>query len=112
MAHILLGYGFALMTAVLVIAGDYFIKLAADAGQSLLSVHFLCGAVLYLGSAAMWPGSLKKITLSQAGVAYSVLTLLAACLLGVVMFGEKLYPREFLGIGFACAAMFLVVRVS
>ncbi len=112
MTHIFLGYGFALLTALLVIAGDYFIKLAADEGRSIISVQFLCGAVLYLGSAAMWFGSVKQITLLQAGVAYSVLTLLAICALGVVVFGEKLFAREVLGIGCACAAMVLMVRVS
>ena len=106
------GYGFALATAIFVIFGDYYIKLAADAGRSLVSLHFLLGAVLYVGSAMLWYGSLRHITLAQAGVAYSMLTLLAVCLLGVLVFGEKLYARELLGIGCAILSMFLMVRFS
>ncbi len=112
MMSILAGYGFALATAIFVIIGDYYIKLAADAAGSLVSLHFLLGAMFYIGSAAMWYGSMRQITLAQAGVAYSMLTLLAVCLLGVLVFGEKLYAREVLGIGCAMLSMILMVRFS
>ena len=109
---VLLVYGFALLTAAFVIAGDYFIKLAADAGSTLISVYFAIGAVLYLGSAAMWYGSMRQITLAQAGVAYSMLTLLAVCALGIFVFGERLQAKEVVGIGCALLSMVLMVRFT
>ncbi|MEL6101892.1 MAG: hypothetical protein AAFV87_03955 [Pseudomonadota bacterium] len=112
MAGLLLGYGFALLTAVIVLGGDFLIKIAADGRMSLLSTYVLGGCLLYGASAVMWYFSMRHATLAQAGVAYSMLTLLALCLIGVVYFDERIYTREVLGIGCALAAMVLMVRIA
>lgn len=109
---IIIGYGFALLTATLAIVGDYYIKLAADSGRSLISIYFTLGALFYIGSAAMWFGSLRQIGLAQAGVAYSMLTLLAVCAMGVLLFEEKLQMREVCGVICALLSMILMVRFS
>lgn len=111
MLNIALGYTFALMTAIAVIAGDYFIKVAADDALSIFSRPFLVGSSLYVVSAIMWYGSMRHVSLAQAGVAYSMLTLLAVCILAAVVFGETIGGREVLGIGLALFSMFLMVRI-
>lgn len=110
MLNITVGYGFAFMTAIAVLAGDYFIKVAADDTQTMISRPFLMGICLYAVSAALWFGSMRFVGLIQAAVAYSMLTLLAMCIMGVVVFGEILNPREYLGITFALLSMTLMVR--
>ncbi len=109
---ILIGFSFTLLTAVVVIFGDYIIKIAADEGQSFVSPLVIAGCVLYAVSALMWFLALQHVSLSQAGVAFSMLTLLALCIIGVMCFGEKLYLREYAGIGCAMLAMILMVRVA
>ena len=109
---VLIGYSFALLTAGLTIAGDYYIKVAADSGRSMVSPSFAIGALLYFGAAAMWFISLTQIGLAQAGVAFSMLTLVAVCLLGVFAFDEKLHLKEALGICFALFSMCLMVRFT
>lgn len=106
-------YGFALTasTAFIVIIGDYLIKTAVDNGQSAGSLPVFTGCTLYAVSALLWYFALKHVTLSQAGVGFSMITLIALCALGVLRFGETLEFREFAGIGCALAAMLLMVRV-
>ncbi len=112
MSSVLFGFFFSLFTALIVIIGDYLIKLAADGGHSVTSVLVLSGCGLYAVSAILWFISLHHITLSQAGVAFSMFSLLALCAIGVTMFDETLQAREFAGIGFALLAMVLMVRVA
>lgn len=106
------GFSFALFTALIVILGDYLIKLAVDAGQKVTSPLVLTGCALYAVSALLWYFSLRHVTLAQAGVAYSMFTLLALCFIGAVSFGEQLYFREYAGIACALLAMVLMVRVA
>ena len=112
MSHLVLGMTFSLLTAIIVIAGDLALKVAADTGKPMLSSLVLAGMGIYAVSALFWFYAMRNITLAQAGVAYSMLTLLALCLIGVVWFDEKLYLREFAGIACALAAMILMVRVT
>ena len=93
------GFGFIAVTALVVIAGDYLLKLAADRGLPVIS-------------ALLWFGAMRHLTLGMAGVAYSMLTLVALALIGAVMFGERLGLRECAGIGCALTAMLLMVRVE
>ncbi|WP_370399821.1 EamA family transporter [Sulfitobacter sp. JB4-11] len=109
---ITLGLTFTFCTAILVIFGDYLIKIAADRGHGVMSGLVMSGCILYAVSALMWFYALHHVTLSQAGVAYSMLTLLALCGIGVAYFGEVLYPRELFGIGFALLSMLLMMRVA
>lgn len=106
------GLGFTFLTAIVVIAGDYFLKLAADRELTLGSTLVVAGCVLYAGSALMWFGAMHHVTLAQAGVAYSMFTLIALALIGALVFGEKLGTREFAGLGCALGAMVLMSRVT
>lgn len=112
MTQVIFGFSFAFVTALVVIAGDMVIKVAADGGKPVWSNLVLTGCAIYALSAIFWFYAMRHVTLAQAGVAYSMLTLLALCAIGVIWFGEQLYAREFIGIGFALAAMVLMVRVT
>lgn len=112
MTHLLFGFFFAFVTALVVIAGDTVLKIAADSGRPIWSGLVLAGCGIYAFSAIFWLYAMRHVTLAQAGVAYSMLTLLALCAIGVLWFDERLYMREFLGIGCALAAMVLMVRVT
>ncbi|MEM8728884.1 MAG: EamA family transporter [Pseudomonadota bacterium] len=112
MSNVLFDFGFSLITAMVVIAGDFILKLAADGDKPAWSGLVMVGAAIYAVSALFWFFAMRHVTLAQAGVAYSMLTLLALCLIGVTYFGERLETREFLGIACALAAMVLMVRVT
>ncbi len=112
MTQILFGFSFAFITAIVVIAGDFIIKIAADDGRPVWSGYVIGGCAIYATSAVFWFYAMQHVTLAQAGVAYSMLTLLALCVIGVIWFGEELYLREYLGIACALAAMVLLVRVT
>lgn len=106
------GLSFTLFTALVVIFGDYLIKLAADGGAAVFSPLVLAGCALYAVSAALWFYALHHVTLTQAGVAFSMFTLLALCALGALVFGEELHAREYAGIGCALLSMVLLSRVA
>lgn len=112
MLNIVLGYGFCLLTALIVIAGDYVLKVAADGDMDLNSNHVIAGGLLYASSAIMWYFAMRYMTLAQAGVVSSMLTLLALCAIGYYAFGERFHLREYAGVGCALAAMVLLVRVT
>ncbi len=112
MMHYLFGFGFAFVTALVVIVGDFAIKMAADGNHPPWSGLVAMGCLLYGVSALFWFYAMKHVTLAQAGVAYSMLTLLALCLIGSIWFDERLYAREVAGIACALAAMLLMVRVT
>ena len=104
------GLAFATLTACVVIMGDFILKLAADRGHSGFSSLVLTGCALYALSAVCWFWSVRHISLTQAGVAYSMLTLLALAAIGVLKFEETLGLRELAGILCALAAMVLLSR--
>jgi undecaprenyl phosphate-alpha-L-ara4N flippase subunit ArnF len=107
-----MGLGFITFTATVVIVGDYVLKLAADRGHGAFSVAVGLGVLLYAVSALLWFAAMRHLTLGQAGVAYSMLTLVALALIGALFFGERLGLRECAGIGCALTAMVLMVRVG
>lgn len=115
MFQIALGYGYSFLTAIIVILGDVVIKHAADTvdGQRQAAMALILGGcALYAVSALMWYGAMRNVTLAQAGVAYAMLSLIALCLLGAILFGERIGGREMAGIACALAAMVLMVRVE
>ena len=112
MTHLIFGFSFAFITAIVVIAGDILLKTAADGGKPVWSGLVMAGCVIYAISAFFWLFAMRHVSLAQAGVAYSMLTLLALCAIGVLWFDEELYAREFAGIFCALAAMVLMVRVT
>jgi undecaprenyl phosphate-alpha-L-ara4N flippase subunit ArnF len=101
------GLVFSLFTALAVIVADVAIKLAADRA-ALASPHMMLGTLLYLISAILWFFAMRHISLGQATVAYSMLTLIALFLIGWIGFGEPAGGREIAGLGCALAAMALM----
>ena len=112
MTQLIFGFSFAFVTALVVLAGDYVIKVAADDGRPVWSGYVVIGCAIYAVSAIFWFYAMRHATLAQAGVAYSMITLLALCLMGVIWFNEELELREYAGIACALAAMVLMVRVT
>jgi drug/metabolite transporter (DMT)-like permease len=106
------GYAFALITAIVIIIADIFLKVAADRGYPLYHHMVVTGCVLYLLSALLWFGAMQHVALAQAGIAYSMFSLLALAAIGVFWFDEPLGVREVGGIGCALLAMLLMVRVA
>lgn len=112
MTHAMYGLFFTLLTTTIVLVGDYILKLAADADKPVMSGYVIAGSAIYGVSAVFWFYAMQYMTLSQVGVIFSMLTLLALCTIGVFRFEEQLYLREYLGIGFALTAMVLMVRIT
>lgn len=106
------GYIFTFFTAIAVIIGDFAIKSAVDSGFAITSKLVLVGVLLYGFSAILWFYAMHHVTLAQAGVAYSMLTLIALAILGAVYFDEPLYFREYLGLGCALLSMVLMSRMA
>lgn len=105
------GFFFSLLTALLVICGDTLIKIAADKAM-LSSKPMVAGIVLYVASAICWYFAMRHMTLAQAAVAYSMLTLVALCAIGALVFDEPLRLRDATGVGFALAAMWLMTETA
>ena len=110
MLQVSAGYAFALGCALIVILGDTVLKTAADKGHTITSPHLIIGCALYAISAIAWFLAMRHITLAQGAIAYSMFSLIALCLIGVVMFGETMALREYAGIACAVAAVVLMVR--
>jgi drug/metabolite transporter (DMT)-like permease len=106
------GYIFALITAVVIIVADILLKIAADRGQPVHHYLVVIGCLLYFVSAIMWYMSMQHVGLAQAGIAYSMFSLLILAAIGHFWFGEQLGIRELGGIGCALLAMVLMVRVA
>jgi len=106
----LVGLSYALLTGLVVIFGDVLIKIAAERnGPGILGLLGL-GCLIYAASAVLWFWAMRHTTLAQAGVAYSMFTLLALALIGAIWFKESLGPRDWAGIGCALASMALMAR--
>ncbi|MEO1025331.1 MAG: EamA family transporter [Pseudomonadota bacterium] len=103
------GLLFSLFTALVVIAGDYAIKIAADRA-ALTSIPMGFGVVLYACSAVLWFFAMRYVTLGQAAVLYSMLTLIALFAMGAWLFGEPVGKRELAGMGCAVLAMVLMSK--
>lgn len=112
MSQATIGMCVVIIMALIIIIADILLKIAADAGRPAMS-SIVVGAVgLYAVSAILWLIVMRHMTLAQAGVVYSVVSLLALAAIGVFWFGEKLHFREITGIGFAITAMVLMVRIT
>ena len=105
------GLMFSLFTALVVIVGDVAIKMAADKA-ALASPQMILGMLLYAGSAILWFFAMRYVTLGQAAVAYSMITLIALFLIGALACDEPITSRELLGVACAVAAMALMSHVD
>lgn len=106
----LTGYALCFGATLIVIAGDYAIKLAVERGHTLYSSMFIVGCGLYALSAVGSFLAMRHISLAQTGVAFSLFSLLAFVALGVLAFDERLEPREILGVILAVCSMMLMAR--
>lgn len=112
MTHLAFGFAFTFVTALIVILGDFIIKAAVDAGHTITSTYVVVGVALYGASAIFWFFAMQHVTLVQAGVAYSMLTLIALAIIGALWFNEPLFFREYAGLACALLAMVLMSRVA
>jgi len=112
MTQLTFGYAFTLFTALIVVVGDFAIKTAADAGHAVSSVFVVVGVLLYAISALFWFFAMHHVTLAQAGVAYSMITLIALAMIGALWFDEPLFLREYAGLGCALLSMVLMSRIA
>lgn len=112
MTQILFGFLLTFATALIVIVGDVALKVAADGGKPVLSLLVVAGCILYACSAVFWYFAMRHLTLAQAGVGYSMLTLVALAVLGAVFFGETLRTREYAGLACALVSMVLMARLA
>lgn len=101
------GVLFSLFTALVVILGDYAIKIAADRA-ALTSIPMYIGITLYASSAVLWFFAMRHVSLGQAAVLYSMLTLIALFVMGAWLFGEPVGKRELAGMACALLAMVLM----
>ncbi len=106
---LLYGLLFSLFTALVVILGDVAIKIAADRA-ALTSLHMGLGVVLYAASAVLWFFAMRYVSLGQAAVAYSMLTLIALFVIGALGFNEPVGMREIAGMVCALAALVLMTH--
>ena len=112
MTQIMFGFVLTFATAMIVIVADVALKVAADGNKPVLSFLVLAGCVLYALSALFWFFAVQHLTLAQAGVGYSMLTLIALALLGAIFFGETLQAREYAGLACALMSMALMARMA
>ncbi|WP_223423482.1 EamA family transporter [Tateyamaria pelophila] len=112
MTQIMFGFALTFSTAMIVIVADVALKVAADGNKPVLSLLVIAGCVLYALSALFWFYAVQHLTLAQAGVGYSMLTLIALAILGAVFFGETLQAREYAGLACALMSMVLMARLA
>lgn len=105
---VLVTIGFSIIGVV----GDYFLKRASLADESLKTKAFYIGFALYASTAFGWVFVMKSLKLGTIGVLYSVSMIVLLTAIGVVFFQESLNAYEVVGILMAICSMFLLVRFS
>ncbi|MEM1361831.1 MAG: EamA family transporter [Pseudomonadota bacterium] len=98
---------FTLVMVALDVTGDVVIKSAADKGR-LFSYAIGFGILLYATNAIFWYFMMRNIGLGQGTVLYSMLALVITVGIGAIWFGEAFGTRQYLGMGFALAAVVLM----
>jgi multidrug transporter EmrE-like cation transporter len=94
------------------VLGDYFLKLASEQENSLRSIWFYVGFVLYASTAFGWVFVMKHLKLATIGVVYSVAMILLLTSVGIVFFRESLNYYEIAGLIMAIASLVLLMRFS
>lgn len=107
------GLGFLLASSALGAAGHLLAKAGADrAGGlpgALLEPAVWAAGALYAGSFALWLGFLRGRPASAA-VPCAALTYALVALAGRVVFGDKLAPAQWAGLGLVLAGVWLLAR--
>lgn len=96
----------------LTLLGDYFIKVASDTRDGLVTPRFFFGAVLYGLTAIGWFFLMKDHSLAAIGVMYSAATIMLLAGLGYFVFKEQLGFREMAGVALALASVALMSNSS
>jgi small multidrug resistance pump len=94
------------------VLGDYSLKLASANENSLKTISFYIGFVLYASTAFGWVFVMKHLKLATIGVVYSVSMILLLTAIGVLFFLESLSYYEIAGLIMAIASLFLLVRFA
>jgi undecaprenyl phosphate-alpha-L-ara4N flippase subunit ArnF len=103
----------ALITmSVVVLIGDYFLKLAGNQGASLEPRLFVIGFAIESMTTFGWFYAMRHLKLATVATYYSVLTVLMLAALGSFAFDEKLNLGEMMGIGAALVALVLLARFA
>lgn len=101
-----------MLLAVAAVAGDYFLKMASSNKTPFQNWQFFAGLGIYSMSAIGLVLVMPHLNLAQLGVWYSITMILCLCLLGTVVFGESMRPREWIGVGMALVSLVLLSRWS
>ena len=94
------------------IVGDYFLKRASQSATPFRTLDFAIGTLVFAATAIGWVLLLPRMKLGVVGVVYGVSTVLFMALLGSLVFGESLRPREMLGMALGIASMVLLARFA
>jgi small multidrug resistance pump len=105
---VMITIGFSLLG----VLGDYFLKLASAHENSLKTLWFYIGFVVYASTAFGWVFVMKHLKLATISVVYSVSMVLLLTAIGVVLFREPLSYYEIAGLVMAIASLILLVRFA
>jgi small multidrug resistance pump len=94
------------------VLGDYFLKLASAHDNSLKTMAFYIGFVVYASTAFGWVFVMKHLKLATISVVYSVSLVLLLTAIGVVLFRESLNYYEIAGLVMAIASLILLIRFA
>lgn len=95
-----------ILSALIFAAGEFLSKKFALSPKFSLAV--LIVLIYALGTLAWLPAILQKNSLSIAGTLWSVMSLLATVLIGVLIFGEKLSTLGLIGVIMAISSIVLL----
>jgi small multidrug resistance pump len=94
------------------VLGDYFLKLASAKQNSLASLWFYVGIVVYASTALGWVFVMKHLKLATIGAVYSVSLVVMLTTIGITAFRESLNYYEIAGLIMAIASLILLSRFA
>src|SRR4029450_11404510 len=94
------------------VLGDYFLKLASANENSLKTISFYIGFVLYASTAFGWVFAMTHLKLATIGVVDSLSMGLLVTARGLVFFRESLNYYEIPGLIMAIASLILLIRFA
>jgi undecaprenyl phosphate-alpha-L-ara4N flippase subunit ArnF len=103
---------FILLMNLVVLAGDYFLKLAGNTDSYVHPKFFAIGMVIQILTTIGWFIAMKHMKLTTIAVYYSVSTILYLSALGIFVFQEKLNHFEIVGVVTAVLSLFLLARFA
>lgn len=104
--------GFVLLMNLVVLLGDYFLKLSGAGDVYVKPKLFAIGFGIQMLTIVGWFIALKHLKLTTLAVYYSVSTVLYLSVLGVLVFHERLNAYEILGVATAILSLFLLARFA